>query len=75
METIASLRRDLQARKGRWPQLCEDTGLNYSWVCKFSRGVMADIGLSKAQRLRAWLDANPADDEAEVARPPQNAAA
>lgn len=41
----------LEANKGSWPQICEDTGLDYSWLCKFAVGKIDDPSVRKIETL------------------------
>lgn len=53
--TIEVLQAALQARRGTWAQVCEDTGLNYWWLMKFAQGRISNPGYDKVQRLQAYL--------------------
>lgn len=55
MSTIETLRNRLSTQKGEWPRLCSETGLTYWWLTKFAQGRIAEPGLSKIERLDAWL--------------------
>lgn len=48
---ISALRR----RKGLWPQIERETGLDYSWLSKLSRGQIGDPGIKRVGRLAAYL--------------------
>jgi transcriptional regulator with XRE-family HTH domain len=41
----------LQAHKGRWPDLAERAGVDYSWLTKLAQGRINDPGIQKIQRL------------------------
>lgn len=61
MDTATRIRSSLQARRGDWPTICEQTGLSYWWLTKFAQGRIREPGLSKIERLQAYLA--PAPDE------------
>lgn len=56
MTTIQSIRTRLNAQKGEWPRLCAEADLTYWWLTKFAQGRIAEPGMSKIERLSAWLD-------------------
>lgn len=45
----------LQARKGSWPQIEKDTGLDYSWLSKLSRGLIEDPGIKKIAKAARYF--------------------
>lgn len=45
----------LQLRKGIWPQIERDTGLDYSWLSKLSRGLIEDPGYLKVRKLAGYF--------------------
>lgn len=59
MDTIARIREALQCRRGDWPLICAKTGLSYWWLTKFAQGRIREPGLSKIERLQAYIAANP----------------
>ncbi len=59
MDTIQTVRTELQRRKGDWPTLCKTAGLSYWWLTKFVQGRIREPGLSKIERLQAYIAANP----------------
>lgn len=65
MSTVTQIRTSLQARKGDWPAICSHTGLSYWWLTKFAQGRIREPGLSKIERLQAYIDAHPAEGEGE----------
>lgn len=50
---------ELQARKGRWPDICAATGLDYDWLTKLAQGRIADPGVRKIQCLASHFEATP----------------
>lgn len=42
---------ELQRRKGTWPAIERETGLDYSWLSKLARGLIGDPGIKKIARL------------------------
>lgn len=36
-DSISGCRDRLQQFKGRWPEICQRSGLGYSWLSKFAR--------------------------------------
>jgi hypothetical protein len=47
--------RQLQERKGSWPQIEKETGLDYSWLSKLARGVIDDPGVKKIGKLAVYF--------------------
>lgn len=54
-QTLAELGR----RRGRWPVICRDTGLDYQWLTKLAQGRIDDPGIKKIQRLHDYFMAQP----------------
>lgn len=63
MSTITKIRSDLQSRKGDWPAICARTGLSYWWLTKFAQGRIREPGLSKIERLQAYIAEHPQDTQ------------
>lgn len=53
--TIDTIREDLNGLRGTWPKVCEETGLDYSWLTKFAQGKIPKPGFDKIETLRAYL--------------------
>jgi transcriptional regulator with XRE-family HTH domain len=64
--TIEEVRTRLIAFKGRYPEICDRSGLDYSWLSKFARG---DRGKRPSFELITMLDAQLTEMEAEAAPP------
>lgn len=47
--------RQLQERKGSWPQIEKDTGMPYSWLSKLARGLIDDPGVKKIEKLARYF--------------------
>lgn len=45
----------LAENKGRYREICRDTGLDYSWINKLSQGCIDDPGVLKIERLNKWF--------------------
>lgn len=60
--TVEQVRTRLIAFKGRYPEVCERSGLDYSWLSKFARG---DRGKRPSFDLITQLDAQLTTMEAE----------
>jgi len=41
----------LQAVRGKWKQISDDTGLDYSWLTKFGQRKIKNPGARKIERL------------------------
>lgn len=72
---VTAARERLLKFKGDYPCFCERTGLDYSWVSKFSRGVRGKrVGLDQFQKLLNALDLveqqEPTDPNPPVRRTP-----
>ena len=53
--TIEQIKAALDSRRGTWRQVCEDTGLDYSWLTKFAQGQIKNPGYRKIQTLAGYL--------------------
>jgi hypothetical protein len=51
MDTIQFIRNSLEDSKGNWPQICEETGIDYSWLTKFAQGLIPNPGYRKVDAL------------------------
>lgn len=49
------VRAQLEARKGTWPEIERETGLDYSWLAKVARGVTDDPGIKKVTRAARYF--------------------
>lgn len=56
MDTLTTVRAQLDAHRGDWPAICRATDLRYDWLCKFAQGRIADPSSTKIARLSAHLD-------------------
>ncbi len=45
----------LQAHKGKWPIVCEETGLDYSWLCKFAQGDIPNASYKRVKKLADYF--------------------
>ncbi|HDR9028734.1 TPA: hypothetical protein QDB14_002933 [Burkholderia vietnamiensis] len=59
MSLVTTIRDELVARKGEWPNVCRQTNLSYWWVTKFAQGRIENPGVRKLETLQAHFDANP----------------
>lgn len=48
-------RRQLEQCRGKWPLVCHETGLDYSWLTKFAQGQIVDPGYSKVMTLAEYF--------------------
>ena len=74
MDTITTLRNDLNRRKGDWPTLCKATGLSYHWLTKFAQGKIAEPGIRKAEKVQAYIAEHPLQNAANGAHPTEQVA-
>lgn len=51
MDTIQIIKDRLESSKGTWPSVCEQTGLDYSWLTKFAQGKIPNPGYAKVSAL------------------------
>lgn len=60
---LQSVLEELQARKGQWPALARQAGVDYSWLTKLAQGRIRDPGVVKIQRLADVMaaEADPVD--------------
>lgn len=59
-QTIELLERD----KGNWPQTAADTELGREWLSKLARGLIPDPGVTKIEKLHAYLSAKYGEEAA-----------
>jgi len=52
----AHIRSNLNLRRGRWAELARQSGVSYSWLSKFARGLIENPGLRTLERLSAAMD-------------------
>lgn len=50
------LQKDLDSRKGEWAKIAAYSGLSYSWLSKFNRGLMSNPTIESLERLETALD-------------------
>jgi len=50
-----TIRNRLNARRGNWRELANQSGVSYSWLSKFARGCIANPGLRTLERLEDVL--------------------
>lgn len=55
MDKITEIRDALNARKGTWPKVCEDTKIDYSWLSKFAQGRIPKPGYQFVATLDKYL--------------------
>ena len=53
MNAIDETRDYLATNKGRWRQICAESGVGYWWVLKFTQGHIRDPGVRKLEALLA----------------------
>lgn len=62
-DAIHATRNRLRQFKGRYPVICERSGLQYSWLTKFARGVRGKRpSFESITRLQIALDGLEAED-------------
>ncbi len=54
--TINQVKQSLEARRGTWPRVCEETGLDYSWLTKFAQGKIPNPGYKHIETLRQYFE-------------------
>ena len=59
MDDIEFIRDRLNACKGTWPKVCEETGLDYSWLTKFAQGKIPNPGYAKISTLKGHFQPDP----------------
>jgi len=45
----------LEARRGDWKQIAEESGISYSWISQFVREKIPNPGFATLRDLRAYL--------------------
>lgn len=59
MSLVMTVRTELLARKGDWPEMCRQTGISYWWLTKFAQGRIDNPGVVKLERLVEHFAAHP----------------
>lgn len=54
-ELFNFVRRGVESRKGRWPELAEASGVSYSWLTKFGLGKIPNPGHRTLEKVAAVL--------------------
>ena len=47
----------LKASIGKWPAICQETGITYSWITKFAQGRIPSPGFDKIETLTHYFKA------------------
>lgn len=69
--TIETTRARLNQFKGRFPEICDRSGLGYSWLSKFSRAKRGKRpGFDQITKLTQVLDELEAEARVDEAAPP-----
>jgi len=53
--TVDSVRSALEGRRGEWRIICDQSGIDYSWLTKFGQGKIQHPGFDKMKKLIAFL--------------------
>jgi hypothetical protein len=59
MSLISSVRDELVARKGDWPDICRQTEISYSWLTKFAQARLENPGAARLEKLQEHFDSHP----------------
>ena len=60
-DTVALLRADLLNQRGNYHRISRDSGLSYSWLCKFAQGRRVNPTITKLRSALALIgDPEPA---------------
>lgn len=54
-DTVALLRADLLNQRGNYHRISRESGLSYSWLCKFAQGRRVNPTITTITKLRAAL--------------------
>lgn len=54
-DTVALLRADLLNQRGNYHRISRDSGLSYSWLCKFAQGRRVNPTITTITKLRSVL--------------------
>ena len=66
MSLVMTVRTELLARKGDWPEMCRQTGISYWWLTKFAQGRIDNPGVVKLERLVEHFAAHPRTESPEA---------
>ena len=56
MDILDTLVKDLQTRRGDWPEIAKQAQVSYSWLTKLAQGRIPDPSIRRVFRVRAVLD-------------------
>jgi len=54
-DTLKQVVEELNQRKGEWPQIAQEAGVSYSWLCKLAQGVIQNPRYLHLQKLARVL--------------------
>lgn len=54
-DTVALLRADLLNQRGNYHRISRESGLSYSWLCKFAQGRRVNPTITTITKLRSAL--------------------
>ncbi len=57
------VRAALEARRGDWKRIAEDSGVSYSWISKFVNGHIPNPGFATLRDLHARLNGSSAVEQ------------
>ena len=55
MGVIEETRELLLSKKGKWPEIAENSGVGYEWLRKFMQDAIEDPGFRKVTKLYEYL--------------------
>ena len=56
MMTINQIRQNLEAARGSWPKIANETGISYWTLSKLVRGVIVNPHFNTIERLHLWFE-------------------
>lgn len=58
MDTMESLRADLEKARGRWPKIAADTGIDYFTIARIARRDTESPRIDTVMKIQGWLREN-----------------
>lgn len=58
MDTMQTLRANLDRARGRWKQVAADTGINYFTIARIARGNTPNPQIGTVDKLQQWAAKN-----------------
>jgi len=58
MDTMETLRADLERARGRWPKIAAETGIDYFTIARIARGNTESPRIDTVMKIQGWIRDN-----------------